>query len=82
MYSFVHLAIVVVSIYKAYSVHIRAKKEKNKTKMIDVYSVREYLQIYGGIEIIQKSSFLQIIHLIMDYFNIIMSLTSLNLYYI
>jgi hypothetical protein len=81
----VHLAIVVVSIYKAYTVHIRArakKQKKNKTKMIDVYSVREYLQIYGGIEIIQKSSFLQIIHLIMDYFNIIMSLTSLNLYYI
>jgi hypothetical protein len=52
--------------------------------MVDVYSlfVREYLQIYGENEIIQKSSFLEIIHLIMNYFNIIMSLTSLYLYYI
>ena len=84
MYSFVHLTIVVVSIYKTYSVHIRVKKTTKQTEMVDVYSlfVREYLQIYGENEIIQKSSFLQIIHLIMNYFNIIMSLTSLYLYYI
>jgi hypothetical protein len=84
MYSFVHLTIVVVSIYKTYSVHIRVKKKPKQTEMVDVYSlfVREYLQIYGENEIILKSSFLQIIHLIMNYFNIILSLTSLYLHYI
>ena len=72
------LTIIGFSIYKAYYI------SEQKTKRLDVYSlfVREYLQIYGGNEIIQKSSFLQIIHLIMNYFNIIMSLTSLYLYYI
>ena len=35
--------------------------QSKKSKRLDVYSlfVREYLQIYGGNEIIQKSSFLK-----------------------
>jgi hypothetical protein len=54
--------------------------------------VREYLQIYGGNETIQKSSFLNklfcnnkelfVIYLNMNYFNIIVSQMSLYLYYI
>jgi hypothetical protein len=43
------------SIYKAYYI------SEQKTKRVDIYSlfVREYLQIYGGNETIQKSSFLK-----------------------
>jgi hypothetical protein len=43
------------SIYKAYYI------SKQKNKRVDVHSlfVREYLQIYGENEIIQKSSFLK-----------------------
>jgi len=49
------LTIVGFSIYKAYYIY------EQKTKRVDVYSlfVREYLQIYGGNETIQKSSFLK-----------------------
>ena len=49
------LTIVGFSIYKGYYI------SDQKTKRVDVYSlfVREYLQIYGGNEIIQKSSFLK-----------------------
>ena len=49
------LTIIGFSIYKAYYI------SEQKTKRLDVYSlfVREYLQIYGGNEIIQKSSFLK-----------------------
>ena len=43
------------SIHKAYYI------SEQKTKRVDVYSlfVREYLQIYGGNETNQKSSFLK-----------------------
>ena len=49
------LTIIGFSIYKAYYI------SEQKTKKLDVYSlfVREYLQIYRGNEIIQKSSFLK-----------------------
>jgi hypothetical protein len=48
------LTIIGFSIYKAYYI------SEQKTKRLDVYSlfVREYLQIYRGNEIIQKSSFM------------------------
>ena len=41
------------SIFKAYDI------SEQKTKRLDVYSlfVKEYLQIYGGNEIIQKNHF-------------------------
>jgi hypothetical protein len=63
------------SIYKAYYI------SEQKTKRLDVYSlfVREYLRIYRGNEIIQKSSFsektteLFVNYLNMNYFNIIVS---------
>jgi len=53
------LTIVGFSIHKAYYI------SEQKTKRVDVYSsfVRECLQIYCGNEIIQKSSFLKRIHL-------------------
>ena len=49
------LTIIGFSIYKAYYI------SEQKTKRLDVYSlfVREYLQIYRGNEIIQKSSLLK-----------------------
>jgi hypothetical protein len=49
------LTIIGFSIYKAYYI------SEQKTKRLDAYSlfVREYLQIYRGNEIIQKSSLLK-----------------------
>ena len=49
------LTIVGFSIYESYYI------SEQKTKRVDVYSlfVREYLQIYGANERIQKSSFLK-----------------------
>ena len=49
------LTIIGFSIYKVYYI------SEQKTKRLDVYSlfVREYLQIYRGNEMIQKSSFLK-----------------------
>ena len=55
MTSIIFLTIVGFLIYKAYYI------SEQKTKRVDVYSlfVREYLQIYGGNETNQKSSFLK-----------------------
>ena len=78
------LTIIGFSIYKAYYI------SEQKKERLDVYSlfVREYLRIYRGNEIIQKSSFsektteLFVNYLNMNYFNIIVSQISLYLYYI
>ena len=73
------------SIYKAYYI------SEQKTKRVDIYSlfVREYLQIYGGNETIQKKFISKKIkelpvfikYLNMNYFNIIVSQMSLYLFY-
>ena len=78
------LTIIGFSIYKAYYI------SEQKKKRLDVYSlfVREYLRIYRGNEIIQKSSFsektteLFVNYLNMNHFNIIVSQISLYLYYL
>jgi hypothetical protein len=56
--SYYFLTIIGFSIYKIYKAYYISEQ---KTKRLDVYSlfVREYLQIYRGNEIIQKSSFLK-----------------------